>query len=56
MEPMPEMYIAEAEVLVAGVGGVVSPGVASPCEKFVAFGEVWRSSRACLAVSLETPG
>ena len=52
---MPEMYIGEVELLVAGVRGVISPGVGRPCEKFVVFGEIWKSSWACLTVSFETP-
>ena len=53
---MPEMYIGEVEVLIAGIGGVVSPGVARPCEKFVVLDEIWRSSRTCLTVRFEAPG
>lgn len=53
---MPEMYIDEAGVLVAGGGGVVSPGVARPCENSVSWVEIWRSSRACPEGILEVPG
>ena len=53
---MPEMYIGEVEVLVAGVEGVVSPGVARPCEKFVVLDEIWRSSRTGLTLCFEAPG
>ena len=53
---MPEMYIAEVWVLVAGGGGVVSLGVARPCENSVSLEEIWRSSRAWPEVVLEVPG
>ncbi len=48
--------MAEGELLVAGGGGVVSPGVARPCENFVFLEEIWRSSRARPEVIFEVPG